>query len=172
MKLHLTSSAKVQERHKHRDRMEPGGLRTRSIGGTALSERAHAGHLGPAGARAWRHTLILTGSLEDGSARELEEELECLYQEGVTIITLDLRQLEAIDAAGVMMVASCGSTCTLRGQAFAVVTGQPPIQRALADGGAGHFLVLEPPTRAARRFSREFSDDALSEMSTATTKSL
>ena len=60
----------------------------------SLSEAAHPGpHLTLASAPVWRHKLILTGKLDHRSAPELEEEIECLCQEGVTILTLDLRQL-------------------------------------------------------------------------------
>jgi hypothetical protein len=50
-------------------------------------------HLTLASAPVWRHELTLTGTLDHRSAAELEEEIECLCQEGVTILTLDLRQL-------------------------------------------------------------------------------
>jgi len=41
----------------------------------------------------WRHTLVLTGRLDARSGPELQDEIECLYQEGVSSLVLDIRQL-------------------------------------------------------------------------------
>ena len=50
-------------------------------------------HPGSESVSVWMHTLILTGELTHGSAHTLEVEIERLFKEGVTGITLDLRQL-------------------------------------------------------------------------------
>src|SRR5665213_1368970 len=46
----------------------------------------------------WTHTLILTGELTHRSAHLLEAEIERLCEQGVTDITLDLRQLTSLDS--------------------------------------------------------------------------
>ncbi len=61
---------------------------------TGLSEAERARpRLTLASEPVWRHKLILTGTLDHRSAAELEDEIECLCEEGVTTLTLDLRQL-------------------------------------------------------------------------------
>ncbi len=114
----------------------------------------------------WRHTLVLKGTLDSRSASELEDEIDCLYQEGVTILTLDLRQLDAIDSTGVTVITSGGSACTTRGRDFAVIPGSRSIHRALAKGGAGDFLTPDPNAILARRLSSRSSDDHFSDVST------
>ena len=56
--------------------------------------------IAPASPPVWRHTLILTGRLGTGSTPELQEEIECLCQEGVTSVVLDLRRLDSIEPVG------------------------------------------------------------------------
>ena len=53
----------------------------------------------------WMHTLVLTGELTYHSAHTLEVEIERLFEEGVTAITLDLRQLTHIDPIGGCVIA-------------------------------------------------------------------
>ena len=88
----------------------------------------------------WRHRLILTGTLDSRSAVELEDEVECLCQEGVTIVTLDLRQLEEIDPTGATAIAFCGAICRRRGRELAVIAGSPVIKRSLSEAGAADLL--------------------------------
>ncbi len=71
----------------------------------------------------WRHTLILTGVLNTGSAAELQEEVECLCQEGVTSIILDLRRLLAIDWVGAQAIASLPILYRRRGLEIAMIGG-------------------------------------------------
>ena len=107
MKRHLTLSTTSRYARNQGDTAEAVADRTRaSDDETSLSEAAHARpHLTPASAPVWRHKLILTGKLDYHSAPELEEEIECLCEEGVTILTLDLRQLDAVDSTGVTAIA-------------------------------------------------------------------
>src|SRR5579862_5737943 len=63
----------------------------------------------------WRHTLILTGNLPTGSAADLQEEIECLYQEGVTSLVLDLRRLNVIELGAVQALASLSALYKRRG---------------------------------------------------------
>ncbi|HUN78599.1 MAG TPA: STAS domain-containing protein [Solirubrobacteraceae bacterium] len=92
----------------------------------------------------WRHRLILTGTLDRGTAVELEDEIDCLCEEGVAALTLDLHQLDSIDSAGARTVASRGAGCRRHGLDFTVIAGGPRIQRALAEAGA-EGLVADGP---------------------------
>jgi anti-anti-sigma factor len=153
MKPHLTSSTTNHE--------------------TSLSEAAHARpHLTLASAPVWRHKLILTGRLDRRSAAELEEEIECLCQEGVTILTLDLRQLDAIDAAGAKTIAFRGALCKRRGHDFAVIAGSRPVHRALAEAGTADLLAADPDETVVSRFSGSSADGSFPDRSTAMIKSL
>ena len=107
-----------------------------------------AGRSRPAGTLVWRHTLILEGRLDEGSRLELEEEIECLYQEGVTSLRLDLSRLDDVDAAGLQMLVSLGDRCRREGQDVAVIPGSPVIDSALADVGARDLLASEVPEPA------------------------
>jgi anti-anti-sigma factor len=140
---------------------------------TGLWEAPHARpHLTLASAPVWRHKLILTGRLDHRSAAEVEEEIECLCQEGVTILTLDLRQLDAIDAAGARTIAFRGTLCRRRGHDFAVIPGSSAIHRALTEAGAADLLAPDPDETVVRRFSSRPPDGPLPDRSTATIKNL
>jgi anti-anti-sigma factor len=107
----------------------------------------------------WRHRLILTGKLDSRSACELEDEVECLCQEGVTIITLDLRQLDAIDPTGATTIAFCGAICRRRGRELAVIAGSPVIRRALSEAGAADLLALDREEAVVHGHSNGLSPD-------------
>ncbi len=100
----------------------------------------------------WRHKLILAGRLDCRTAAELEDEIECLCEEGVTTLTLDLRRLGVIDSVGAKAIASRGAVCKQRGRDFAVIPGSPFVHRALAEAGAESLLADDPgQTRALCR---------------------
>jgi anti-anti-sigma factor len=142
-------------------------------GDIGLPEPVHARpRLTLANARAWRHTLILKGKLDQGSAPELEEEIECLCEEGVTTLTLDLRQLEEIDSTGVTVIAFRSAVCKRRGHDFAVIPGSRVIQRALAEAGATDLLTPEQDESVVRRFPSRSADGAFSDRATTMIKSL
>src|SRR2546421_2404200 len=108
-------------------------------------------------ARPWSHTLVLKGNLDHDSAPELQDELECLAQEGVTALTLDLRELDALDPSGAQVIASHSASFKGRGRYFAVLVSSPVIDRTLNEAG-GADLVMSPPTEdVARRFARSSS---------------
>ena len=123
----------------------------------------------PRGTLVWRHTLILEGTLDEASRLELEDEVECLYQEGVTSLRLDLGRLHDVDAAGVQALASVGARCRERGQDVAVIPGSSVIGRALADAGARDLLASEMPEPA---IAESFLQEPTRSRSTTTVKGL
>jgi anti-anti-sigma factor len=91
----------------------------------------------------WTHTLVLTGELDRRSAHTLEAEIERLCKEGVTGITLDLRELAYIDSIGVAVIAFRCGHCRKRGCEFALLPGPPSIQRAFARAGVSGSLPFQ-----------------------------
>jgi anti-anti-sigma factor len=105
--------------------------------------------LGSASLRA--HTLILTGELTHRSAHALEVEIERLCEEGVTSITLDLRQLTAIDSIGAAVIAFRCGLCQRQGYGFALIPGSRSIQRAFEQAGMISLLPFQNDEVTARR---------------------
>jgi anti-anti-sigma factor len=99
----------------------------------------------------WTHTLILTGELTHRSAHTLEVEIERLFEEGVTSITLDLRQLTYIDSIGVAVIAFRCRLCKRQGHGIVLIPGPPFVQRAFAEAGVIEELPLQVDELAARR---------------------
>jgi hypothetical protein len=165
----------------HHLTLSTAGQHTRGRSEEVASERTSAGnreanmsvaghsrrHLTLASKPVWRHRLILTGKLDDRSACELEEEIDCLCEEGVTFLTLDLRQLDAIDPIGAAVVAFWGAACIRRGNDFAVIPGSLVIQEALTEAGARDLLILRN-----EGIVRSSSEDFFSDRSTTMVKNL
>jgi anti-anti-sigma factor len=149
MKRDLMSSATT------RNGGAPGILGDTTPGGngSAMAARERP-HLTLVPARPWSHTLILKGNLEHDSAAELEEELECLQQEGVTDLTLDLRQLDQLDSFGAQVITSHSAFFKGHGRRFAVLVSSPFIGRTMSEAGGGDLLIAAPGADAAHRFSR------------------
>jgi anti-anti-sigma factor len=170
MEPHLTSSSTTTGRVSNQDRtaevlVHPLSIGARDMGSGRVQAVRQQAHLTLVSAPVWRHKLILTGSLDGGTAVELEDEIECLCEEGVTTLTLDLRQLDAIDAAGARAIALRGAVCEGRGRHFAVIPGSPVVHRALSEAGAESLLAGDPSEQGA-------SDSSLSDTSTAMMKNL
>jgi len=113
----------------------------------------------------WRHTLVLKGRLDAHSGPELQEEIECLYQEGVSSLVLDIRQLEAIELVGAQAIASLSALYERRGLAVAVLGGPAWV----------HHTMIEADTFNRRMNPRSFtqlSDEAQGARSTEMTKEL
>ncbi len=174
MNRHLTLSITSQHALDQGDTAEALTDRTPAGDGqTSLSETAHARpQLTLASEPVWRHKLILTGKLDDSSAPELEEEIECLCEEGVTTLTLDLRQLDAIDSTGLTAIARRGAVCKMRGHDFAVIPGSRVIRRALAEADATDLLTPNPNASVVRRLPGHSADDSAASRSTVMIKSL
>jgi anti-anti-sigma factor len=173
MKRHLTLSRTSEHAPSQGDTAATAADRTFAIDGNpSLSRSAHARpHLKLASARIWRHTLILTGNLDHRSAPELEDEIECLCQEGVTSLTLDLRRLDEIDSTGVAVIRFRSALCKRRGHDVAVIPGSRVIHRALAEAGATDVLTPEP-NESVVRFSSGSSDGSFSDRSTTMIRDL
>jgi anti-anti-sigma factor len=99
----------------------------------------------------WMHTLVLTGELTYHSAHTLEVEMERLFEEGVTSITLDLRQLTYIDPIGVAVTAFRCRLCKRQGHGCVLIPGPQSIQRAFAEAGVIDQLPFQEDEVAARR---------------------
>lgn len=97
------------------------------------------------------HTLILTGELTHRSANSLEKEIERLCEEGVTAITLDLRQLTRIDATGVAVIALRCRLCERQGYGFALIPGSRFVQRGFEQAGVLDALPFQTEEVPARR---------------------
>jgi anti-anti-sigma factor len=97
------------------------------------------------------HTLILTGELNHRSAHALEAEIERVCEEGVTGITLDLRELKYIDSIGVAVIAFRCGLCKRRGYDFAVIPGSRLIHRAFEQAGVTDLLPFQEEDVASRR---------------------
>ena len=166
MKPHLTSSTTITG-HSAQDKMAEALAHPVSIGDHAgWAQAGHArSHLALTSTPVWRHKLILTGRLDYCTAVELDDEIACLCEEGVTILILDLGQLDAIDSVGAKTIALHGVACKRRGRDFAVLPGSPVVHRALAEAGAESLFagdpvetgVLRPATRASNSRPRDIS---------------
>lgn len=167
MKSHLTSSTTRQHADDH------GSTDVTVAGGSLVSAPAQARpHLTLVHTRLWSHTLILRGNLDRASAPELEDEIECLDQEGVTTLTLDLRQLDAIDPEGAALIASHSASFRRRGRDLAVLVGSSDVHRALADAGGTDLLTGAPAEGRARLISSASSPGTAPDLSTRMTKDL
>ncbi len=175
MKSHLTSST-MSRYARNQDDSAEGAVadRTHASGEEiGLSAVAHARpRLTCASPPVWRHELILTGRLDYSSAPELEDEIECLCQEGVTVLTLDLRRLDAIDSSGVTAIAFRGTSYKQQGHDFAVIPGSWDIRRALAEAGAASLLTPDPSESVVRRLPSRSVDGSRTDRSTTMIKSL
>lgn len=147
MKPHLTSSSTAIAGHVgNQDGMAEVLAHPVSIGdrigrATPGQERAR---LTLASMPVWRHKLILTGRLDHRTVVELEDEIECLCEEGVRILTLDLCRLEAIDSVGASAIALHGETCRRQGRDFEVIPGSSVVHHALTEAGAESLVAGHP----------------------------
>jgi len=131
----------------------------RSNGNGTVTAPSHGGpHLTLAPARPWSHTLVLRGDLDHHSAAELEDELVCLLEEGVTALTLDLRQIDELDPRGAQVIALQSALFKGKGRRLSVLVGSPAVQCALAATGEHDLL------RSERAQRREDADDAADQL--------
>jgi anti-anti-sigma factor len=167
MKLHLTSSTKRRQAD-DRDATHP-ALTNRSGAGAPAHARPHLTLVPP---QQWSHTLILRGDLDQHSAPELEDEIDCLHQEGVTALTLDLRQLNVIDSRGAQVIASQSASFKRGGRCLAVLVGSPAMYHALTTAGWTDPTTSAPIQRTLRRFSVPSSLRVTPDLTTTTIRDL
>jgi anti-sigma B factor antagonist len=89
------------------------------------------------------HTLIPTGKLDRSSAPVLEAEIERLYDDGVTSLVLDLRELTYVDSTGLAVIAFRCALCKRRGFDLRLIPGSRLMQRAFEEAGVTD--LLQPP---------------------------
>ncbi len=152
MERHLTASAVNVGTRSERSGAASVTSRTRTAFDRGIRPKTttNAPSLKLAGVSAWQHTLILTGALDHHSAHKLEAEIERLCEEGVTSITLDLRQLTYIDSIGVTVIAFRCGLCKRRGFDFAVIPGSPVIHRAFERAGVTELLPFAEESQTSR----------------------
>ena len=138
----------------------------------APAARRGESHLTLAPERPWSHTLILKGDLDHHSAAELEDELVCLLEEGVTALTLDLRELHELDSRGAHVIALQSALFKGRGRRFGVLAGSPAVQGALAATGGPDLIRSEPAEEAPGRYPSISSHPADRDLSTTLTRQL
>jgi hypothetical protein len=102
----------------------------------------------------WRHTLILTGRLDHHSAADLADEIECLRQEGVTALTLDVGQLDGIDSPGAQMIATQGDLFEQEGRRFSVIPGALLTPDVTGEGRVRNLLRGASTEGKAPRFTK------------------
>jgi anti-anti-sigma factor len=105
--------------------------------------RAKAAELVLTSVDTWNHRLVLTGELTHRSAHALEVEIERLCEEGVTDITLDLRDLRSIDPVGVAVIAFRCGLCEKRGYGFRLIRGSQAVQVAFERAGLLEMLPFD-----------------------------
>jgi anti-anti-sigma factor len=106
--------------------------------GRTASRTGRALTLAPAPSRA--HTIVPTGTLDRRSAPILEAAIERIEDE-VSRLTLDLRELTAIDATGIRVVAFRSRLCERRGLPVKVVPGSRLVRRAFEEAGIAALLA-------------------------------
>jgi anti-anti-sigma factor len=156
MKRHLTTSAGGSDARRNSGGKGTVANRTRAVFNAPSRTRSAASEprLALASRAVWTHTLVLTGELDHRSAHALEREIERLCEEGVTGITLDLRELTYIDSIGVAVIAFRCGHCTRRGHDFALIPGSPLVQSAFEQAGVSDALPFrgeEVAEQAAKR---------------------
>jgi anti-anti-sigma factor len=145
MKRHLTASAVSVGARSEGDAV--GSVATRPHAAVSTNTRSQPAsseaNLVLASVDVQTHTLILTGELDHRSAHALEAEIERLCEEGVTGITLDLRELTYIDPIGVAVIAFRCGLCKRRGYDFALIPGSRFVHRAFEQAGVTDLLPFQ-----------------------------
>jgi anti-anti-sigma factor len=148
MKRHVTASAAIVDRS-NKDESKDGAAKRTHVPYTR--NKITQPTLKLASARDWTHTLVLTGELNQRSAHALEADIERLCEDGVTGITLDLRQLTAIDPTGVAVIAFRSALCKRRGYQFTLIPGRRRVQRTFEQAGIAGLLPFQEHDAAAQR---------------------
>ena len=153
MKRHISASPASIDRRSNGGAAAGAASRTH----TAFNEskRAQHGSDAPkpalASVRARMHTLVLEGELNHRSAHALEAEIDRLCEDGVSGITLDLRELTYIDSTGVAVIAFRCGLLERRGYDFALIPGSGAIRRAFEEARVADLLPAQEDDLATPR---------------------
>jgi anti-anti-sigma factor len=126
-----------------RENLAADRLRTPFDADTNIARTASERNLALVSVSPWTHTIVLTGELNHRSAYTLEVEIERLCEEGVTGITLDLRELAQIDSIGVAVIAFRRGFCERHGYDFAIIPGSQPVRRVFEQAGVDDSPPIE-----------------------------
>lgn len=94
-----------------------------------------------------RHTLILSGELDMGSAGALEAMIGHLCSNATTAIALDLSKLAFMDSTGLYAVLRADKLCREQACEFSVAPGTGQARRLLEVCGVIGAPFVEAPAR-------------------------
>lgn len=152
MERHLSTSTISIRTRNEQDLAGPlAGRSSGALGGGVPAQPGGEHGLAPGSVSPRAHTVILTGELTHRSAHALELEIERLCEEGVSSITLDLRQLEQMDSIGAAVIAFRCGLCRRQGYGFALIPGSRSVQRAFEQAGMIGLLPFQDDEVTARR---------------------
>jgi anti-anti-sigma regulatory factor len=137
---------------------------------TSAADAQGRPHLTLLQTRLWNHTLVLKGTLDDLSAPELQDELECLREEGVTALTLDLRELEAMAPSAAQIIVSQGARFNVQGRHFGVLADAPRLRGTLNEAGGTDLVAPDASEILGRRFGRAPAERSHPDLSTTMTR--
>jgi anti-anti-sigma factor len=140
MKRHLTASPEVGVREGRPPEKLTNATFTALDAGGEQRPTAGERNVALASVIEWTHTLVLDGALTHRTAHALEVEIERLCADGVTGITLDLRELTQIDSIGVAVIAFRSGLCQRRGYEFSLIAGSRAVSRAFEQAGVAYLL--------------------------------
>ncbi len=93
-----------------------------------------------------RIVLSLHGELDLASTPLLQDEIESAETDGVSLIVLDLDDLEFIDSTGLRIILAAHERSQERGQMLALTRGSQQVQRLMSITRAGeHLRIVESP---------------------------
>lgn len=87
-------------------------------------------------------TLALAGRLDSVTQAELAQELEKVFQEKISLLTLDLAALEYLSSAGLRVFLSARKTVTAMGGKMKIVNASDAINEILRITGYAEITVM------------------------------
>jgi anti-sigma B factor antagonist len=82
-----------------------------------------------------RHTLVLSGELDEASSDQLQPLIVAFCAEGAREIVLDITRLSFIDSTGVGAILAAQSVCRDHGVGFMLTPAQGPVRRVFEISG-------------------------------------
>jgi anti-sigma B factor antagonist len=86
--------------------------------------------------------IRVSGELDLASSPTLEQELERVASSGVSLVVVDLRELEFMDSTGLSVLVRAHQRAAESSQRFGLVNGSQQVQRLLDLTGVADRLVL------------------------------